>query len=436
MVKLLVLGGRTMGIRFRELSLWTVLFLFSVTASAQVVPKEEKKPEGLMEVKIEQALQNTLFRAGIFYVQPGLNIFGQYDSNGLSSADNPQADYNFQAVPSVLVLLPFKSRALFELNEAVQFIYYKELEDLRGVFNTTTARFTMGGRRVLFTISDDFHIERIRPTQEFDFPVDQRRNNLFSSFTLGLGERSALEAGILFSTDRILEDIVNPTGIPLSDFFDRTETRGLVELRRSVSERTAFVGNFYYEVINFAEQSVQPDATTWALRGGFAFQARGNITGQALLGFKRLVPDVADLPDFNGIVGSGLVRVRIGERTTLGIDYSRDAKPSVTGENWFFIESRIIPSIEYYITRSFSVFADAGYGKNSYEAPGEIVGADGQPTIGEIKDDSFYAGLGFRYRIKNYWNVFVSGNTYSRDSNLPRSEKNRYLISAGLTTSF
>lgn len=425
-----------MGIRYRILAVVTFVFLFSVGASAQVVPKEEKKPEGLMEVLIDQALQNTLIRAGIFYLQPGLNIFGQYDSNGLSSADNPQSDYNFQAVPSALIFLPFKSRALLEVDEAVQFIYYHELQDLNGVFNLTRAKFTIGGPRLLFTISDDFHVERVRPTQEFDFPVNQRRNNFYSSFTLGLGERSELEAGIQSSTDRIIEDIVNPTGIPLSDFFDRTENRAFVELRRNVSERTSFVGNFYYKNIHFTEDSVQPDATTWALQGGVSFQARGNITGQALLGYKHLTPDIAGLPDYNGIVGAGSVRARVGERTTVGIDYVRDAQPSVSGENWFFIESRFVPSIEYYITRSLSVYGDVGYGKNSYELPGEIVGVNGEPTIGEIKDDSTYADLGVRYNFKGHWDVFVNGNWSSRNSNLAQSEKDRYLISTGISTRF
>jgi hypothetical protein len=426
-----------MGIRYRILA---ILLLVSISglASAQVVPNAQKKPEGLMEVLIDQALQNTLFRAGIFYVQPNLNIFGQYDSNGLSLADtdNPESDYNFQAVPSILVYLPFQSRALLEIDEAVQFIYYRELQDLNGVFNSTRAKFTIGGRRVLFTISDDFHYERIRPTQEFDFPANSRTNNFFSSFTLGLGERSALEAGFTSSTDRITEDIVNPTGIPLSDFFDRTENRAFVELRRSISERTAFVTNVYYEKLNFAEESVQPDASTWALQGGFSFQARGNITGQALIGYKHLEPDVAGLPDYNGIIGSGSVRVRVGERTTIGIDYARDVQPSVSAENWFFIESRVIPSIEFFVTRELSVYGAIGFGKNSYELPGEIIGDNGELTIGEIKDDSTYADLGVRYKIKNYWNVYVAGNWLTRDSNFPRSEKDRYLISWGISTAF
>jgi hypothetical protein len=425
-----------MGIRYRILAVLAFV-CFGGLASAQVVQNEEKKPEGLMENLIDQALQNTLFRAGIFYIQPNLSLFGQYDSNALSLPDNTaQSDYDFQAVPSALIYLPFQSRALLEIDEAVQFIYYRDLNDLSGVFNSTRAKFTIGGRRVLFTIGDEFHIERVRLTQEFDFPVNQRRNDFFSSFTLGLGERSALEAGIQLSTDRITEDIVNPTGIPLSDFFDRTENRAFVEFRRSVSERTAFVTNVYYENINFAEQSVQPDAKTWALQGGFSFQARGNITGQALIGYKHLEPDVNGLPDYNGIVGSGSVRVRVGERTTLGIDYVRDAQPSVSGQNWFFIESRIIPSIEFYITRSLSVFGDIGFGHNSYELPGEIIGDNGEPTIGEIKDDSTYADLGFRYKIKNYWNVFVNGSWFSRNSNFPVSEKNRYTISGGISTSF
>jgi hypothetical protein len=424
-----------MGIRYRILIVLVLVF-FCGLASAQVVATEKKKPEGLMEILIDQALQNTLFRAGIFYVQPNLNIFGQYDSNGLSVEDNPQRDYNFQANPSVLVYLPLKSRALLEVDEAVHFIYYKELQDLNGVFSSTRAKFTIGGPRVLFTVSDDFHLERIRPTQEFDFPVNQRYNNFFSSFTLGLGERSALEAGFMSSTARITEDIVNPTGIPLSDFFDRSENRAFVQLRRNVSERTAFVTNFYYQKINFVEQSVQPDANTWSLQGGFSFQARGNITGQALLGYKRLEPDIEGQPSYNGIVGSGSVRLRVGERTTLGIDYIRDAQPSTSGENWFFIESRVMPSIEFFITRTLSVYGDVGYGKNTYELPGEIVGDNGEPTIGEIKDDSTYADLGVRYKIKNYWNVFVAGSWFSRNSNLPGNEKDRYLISWGISTAF
>ncbi len=425
-----------MGIRIQVLLSWAVFCFFSAAASAQVVPKEEKKPEGLMEIRIDEALQNALFRAGAFHVLPGLNVFGEYDSNGLSSSDNEQADYDLQALPSVLAVLPFKSRALFELYEAVHFIYYRELEDLRGIFDSTAVRFTIGGRRVVFSVGDEFHNERVRPTLEFDFPIDQRRNTLNTSLTLGLGERSELQAGLIYSTTTILEDIVNPTGIPLSDFFDSDQTRGYVQLKRSVSERTAFVSDFYYENINFPEQSVQPDAHTYAINGGFFFQARGNITGDARIGYKRILADVEAEADYSGLVGLGAVKLHVGERTTLGITYSRDARISVTDNNWFFIETRIIPSIEYHITRPLSILAQVGYGKSSYPRPGTIVAADGSLVEGEIKDDSIEARLEVRYKIKNYWRVFVLGSTFSRNSNLPDSEKNRYLIAAGMSTSF
>ena len=106
------------------------------------------------------------------------------------------------------------------------------------------------------------------------------------------------------------------------------------------------------------------------------------------------------------------------------------------GLNWFFIESRVIPSIEFYITRSLSVYGDVGYGKNNYELPGEIEGDNGELTVGEIDDNSTYADLAVRYRIKNYWNVYVAGNWFSRNSNLVGNEKDRYLISWGISTAF
>ncbi|HSE40942.1 MAG TPA: outer membrane beta-barrel protein, partial [Acidobacteriota bacterium] len=291
-----------------------------------------------MEERIEQAISQAPLRAGAFWVIPKLDLFGAYDSNSLLLATEVRDDVTFQATPGLRAILPFHKRALLEVFDDVNFIYYRDLEDLRGVFNTVGGRFTIGGNRILFTVGDIFAVRRAGPTQEFDFPTNQQNNNFDSSLTVAVAERSEIRAFVSSYSSNITEDIVNPTAIPLSQFFDQTTFRVGGGFRRGVSSFTYFTADSFYEKWDFPEQSQQPDADVFVAQGGFSFQAKGNIVGEATLGYKRMKPNNPEDAEYSGLIGRGAINFRAGERTLLGFEYTREVFPSVTDSNWFFIE--------------------------------------------------------------------------------------------------
>jgi hypothetical protein len=418
---------------------YLALFVFvTVRASAQVAPQieAEEEPKGLMEQRIEEAVNNAPLRAGAFYVLPRLTLWGGYDSNSLLLASDEEDDFSFQASPGVVAALPFRQRALLEIWDDVNFIYYRDTPDLTGIFNTVGGRFTMGGNRVLFSVGDTFSIRRAGPTQEFDFPTDEINNNFDTNLTVGLGARSEARVGFATYTTEITEEIVNTTGVPLSQFYDQNSYRVTGGFRRYVSSYTSFTADAYFEKWDFAEGSLQPDADIFAALGGFTFKAKGNIVGEVTLGYKHMVPDEEERGEFNGLIGRGAVTFRAGERTTLGLEYTRDARPSVTDGNWFFIENRVAPSIEFYITRNFSIFGIIGWEKNSYPRPGLIVTSDGLIIPGEVDDTAIESTVSLRYKFAEIWQFFVSGARFNRDSNAPNSEKERDVVAAGVQLVF
>ena len=428
-----------MGIRSKLFLCLVLWLLLAVEVSAQEVVgnvEEEELPKGLMGSTIEDAIAKSLFQAGAFWIQPKLNVFSAYDSNSLLLSTDVVDDLTIQADPGVVASLPFRDRALLQIEDEVNFIYYRDTEDLRGVFNTVGARFTIGGNRVLFTIADTYQFRRTRPSQEFDFPTDQRSNNFDSSLMIGLGRKSEAVVGVQSTSTDIATEIVNPTDTPLSQFYDEDTFRVIGGFRRHVSEFTTFLFNSYYEKWDFADLSLQPDADIFGVEGGFSFAAKGNITGQAVLGYKNMVPEVEGEPEFSGLVGLGSVNFRVGERTILGLSYSRSTPPSIVENNWFFIESRVAPNIEFYITREISVFALVAFEKNSYVEPSLIVTPTGELVPGEIDDSAIDSIVAVRFRVARIWQVFVSGTRLNRDSNAPNSDKERNVIGAGVQLAF
>jgi hypothetical protein len=426
-----------MGIRSKLFVFLTFLLLVSFELSAQVVQDvvKEEEPKGLMERTIDQAIERAPFRAGAFWVRPTLNIFSGYDSNSLLLSVAPDDDLTFQAIPGVVAILPFRTRALLEIEDQLEFVYYRDTDDLRGVFNTVGARFTIGGNRVLFSFADRFSFRQSGVTQEVDTPAHEQTNNFDSYLALTLGKKSEARIGFRSDSLAIEEDIV-PIGIPLSQFYDQKTFQVNGEFRRYISPYSSFIVESYYEKWDFAEESLQPDADLFAVQAGFSFQAKGNITGQAVLGYKVMTPTEEDEAEFNGLIGRGEINFRVGERTILGLEYTRDARPSIVEGNWFFIENRIAPSVEFFITRNFSIYGLVGWMSNSYPRDGTIVTPTGEITTGEIDDTAIDGMVSLRYKIKDMWQLYVSGYRLSRDSNSPNTEKERDVVLLGIQTVF
>src|SRR5262249_42101133 len=125
-----------------------VSFLFILTICCPLRAQEnpaqnttvpaESTPEGLIGKEIEQAIEESVFKTGAFRIRPDLQVLGGYDSNAFSSAQNPVEDEFFKVIPAIRTFVILQDRAVINVDEALNIVYYRSEPDLNDIFNSTS----------------------------------------------------------------------------------------------------------------------------------------------------------------------------------------------------------------------------------------------------------------------------------------------------------
>lgn len=407
------------------------LAVFLATGSsleAQTVDLVERELEGV---------RRGLFRLGPFYVTPSFQLSTGYDSNALSTPV-AESDVTARVGPAIRLSVPLGSAGFFDVYQEVDYVYYREQIDLRRWFDITRVGGGFGGRRFLFEVGDEFRDETGRPTSEFDFPVEQRTNQLEGSVAFALGWRHVLRLGYNRSLFEIQEGLEDPT---LAARLNRDQGRAFVEFGRTLTAKTTAVAEGFYESFQFDDPS--RDGDSHGARFGFEFSPSGGnpltatelplagafLNGRFLLGFRSVQPTDPERVDFTGLIGSVDVTFGFGEGHRLQTIYSRDIVPSIFDENWFFVENRWGAAFTYQITERFSTTPGFSIGQNRYPLPGETEGGEE-----EIFDDHRTFRLAFDFRITERWTVGVASDYLQRDSNVAAFTKDR--LQVGFTMNF
>jgi hypothetical protein len=407
---------------------YSVPLLILLAAAAPCYPQSES----LIQQEIDSAIEQSLWKLGPFRLSPTFRVDAGYDSNGLSSAQFPEDDIRLRLAPGLRAVSPIKNRALFDFSEEVNFVYYRKIKDLRDVFPVTRVGGAVGGKNVVVRVEDEFREEKLRPTSEFDIPTDQRRNHFDASARMALGWRHEMTVGYRNSRIRILESEAELDEAMLKSRLDRTEHNYRLRLTRHITEKTSSVLEGFYEILDFRDEAAERDADSYGAVAGFTFNPRSNVRGQALLGYKRIIPDVASQADFSGLIGSVDTTMELGQRLRLQVLYSRDAIPSVLTNNWYFVENRIGGSLGILIIQKFSVRPRIVYGRNTYPRPEIIVDGSGETIEVQVEDRFEQYSMSFDYHMTRLWTVSLIVNYLRRDSNFRPFTKDRLTLSFGV----
>ena len=407
------------------------VFLAAASGEAQTVDLIESELVGV---------RRGFVRLGPFYVTPSLQFSTGYDSNALSTPV-AESDVNARVGPGIRLALPLGSAAFVDVYQEMDYVYYREQTELRRWFDITRVGAGFGGRRFVFKVTDEFRDETGRPTSEFDFPVEQRSNQLEGSLALALGWRHLLRFGYgrsLFEIQQGLEGNDAPT---IEARLNRDQDRAFLDFGRRLTAKTGAVAEGFFETLRFDDTS--RDADSYGARFGFEFSPSGGnpltatdlplagsfLNGRFLLGFRSVEPIDPNRVDFTGLIGSVDVTFGFGEGQRLQALYSRDIQPSIFDDNWYFIENRVGAAFTYQLTERFSVTPGFSIGQNRYPLPGET--EDGE---GEIFDDHRTFRLAFDVRITERWTVGVASDYLDRESNVRAFTKDR--LQVGFTMSF
>ena len=437
--KLAADGGAPCSLRSRRVR--TVFFSTLLAAALVAVlvvtaPSIEAQTVDLVENELE-GVRRGFFRLGPVYVTPSFQISTGYDSNALSTPV-AESDVTARLGPGIRLAVPLGSAGFVDVYQEVDYVYYREQIDLRRWFDVTRVGAGFGGRRFLFKVTDEFRDETGRPTSEFDFPVEQRSNQLEGSLALSLGWRHLLRFGYGRSLFEIQEGLDDAT---IAARLNRDQDRAFLDFGRKLTAKTSTVAEGFFETFRFDDTS--RDADSYGARFGFEFSPSGGnpltatelpfagsfLNGRFLLGFRSVAPLDPERVDYTGLIGSVDVTFGFGDGQRLQALYSRDIQPSIFDDNWYFVENRWGAAFTYQITERFSVTPGFSIGQNRYPLPAET--EDGEE---EIFDDHRTCRLAFDVRVTERWTVGVASDYLQRESNVEEFTKDR--LQVGLTMSF
>lgn len=389
--------------------------------------------DDLMQREIDDALATSRFRAGPFRLTPTLRVGGGSDSNPLSRpGPDPVEDVRFSVGPGVLGVVPMSNKALIELYEEVNFVYYRDLEQLRDVFNITRGQASLGGRDFVLHGRGELRTGQARPTSELDVPLNQDTADVGAGLDVALG--SAQQLNLSYDNSRFrYQEAGEDVGVSVPNLLDRTEEAYRAQFERYVTATTSAVVEGLYDVIDYVDDSTQRDGRGYGALGGLVFSPRGDVRGQAMIGYKRLTPDVTTQAEFSGLIGSADVTFPLGNRFRVRGLYARDTRPSILENNWFFVENRFGGSVDVYLAERWFVRPSAVLGTNTYPRATTFVNSEGRLVTEVVRDDFQIYGFSINYELTPDVVLSVGGEQQLRDSNLPRFDKDRTLFNVGLT---
>ena len=307
------------------------------------------------------------------------------------------------------------------------------------MFNVTRVGGGWGARRLLFQIHDEFRDETMRPTSEFDFPVETRTNQLAASMTVALGWRQKLRACFQQHRNEIREGSVDDPTIPLR--LNNTRNLVALDLSRKVTSKTEAIVEGFFEDREFDDFT--RDSTSYGARFGFDFSPdvagalvpsndESGISGRLLVGFRKLDPVDADRVDYTGLIGTADVSVTSNSRHRFHGVFGRDIVASILDENWYFVENRVGAFFRWQLHERFSIEPGAILGRNNYPLPRVFEAEDGEILEEAIVDEHTSLLLTLEYSIRKSWFVGVTTRYLERRSNVFAFDKDRLLVSFNL----
>lgn len=416
-----------------RLRIVSMVFLAGLLENVFLLEATEAQSVNLIEQRLD-SLREGFFDLGPFYATPVVRLSAGYDSNALSAPD-PQEDIQAFFGPGIQLGLPMGSRAFLDFYQEVDFVYYREQVDLRQVFNVTRLGGGWGGRRLLFQVHDEFREETRRPTTEFDLPVEMRRNRFESSLTVALGWRQELRARFKQDSSEIRDQVIENPMVPAR--LNNVQNVVSLDLSRRVSAKTDAVIETFFEKRDFDDSS--RDSESYGARMGLDFSPElpgglipssdeAGISGELMLGFRKLVAVDESRVDYTGFIGNADVALTFSGRHRLRAIYDRDVMPSILGDNWYFVENQLGAFFRWQLHDRFSIEPGAVVGNNDYPLTRPIENGDGALVEQEVVDERTSLYLTFEYNIRRSWFVGLTTEYLDRRSNVVEFDKGRLLV--------
>ena len=381
---------------------------------------------------VDQMIATHPIRFSIFRIQPRLSVGSGYDSNAFGAADvftaSEIGDYYASVSPGGSLAVKFGRRAFIELNEDVTFLYYRDLEQLRDIFNTTSLRFVTGSHKLLLALGGGYLKRKGPINNEFDIPAIQESSSGNAELTLALFRKTDLRFAFDVGQSSYERDENIFTSIPPPP-DSRTIGYGAA-MEQLVGRKIHFTVEASAGTTEFRAESesenFDPRSDFRRVLTGLVFWGN-RLVGRATIGFGQTESTRKEEGAFNDFLINTDVDYKIGRRLAIGFFAQRNRAVSALLRDNFriYTEGGFRGSIP--LSRRFFVDGEFTIGKNDYGNQQVFLQ---QPVI---KDTYRQMDAGFNLILLKSLVLRIGGTHLSRDSNIDLLTKERFTYEIGLS---
>lgn len=387
------------------------------TTTNNAIPTNPEVP-GLTERAVQDQIEAHHYQVGIFRLRPHITLHSGYDSNALYTKDEVIGDYFFAAIPGVAVGLKLGRSAFLSINEDLEFLYYKELEQRRDIFNTTTGMFLTGTDRSLLTVQGGYVHNKSPLNSEVDVPLKHKVVNARADFEYILTHKVKLRPSLSYNKTQF--SFQDEPAFKVRDRRIITTGFGAGYLFRP---KVTFTGRIYRSLV----QSLRTDASQvfyglftgvdWNSPRFIGYLHVGYGVGRVNTGENEVHPFLFEASgDF-----------LFGKHMKVGGVAERQIQASALADVFIRINTRAGVRFEIPLTNRFILYPNYVYGSNDYTS----VTIDGE----RIRRDRYQtADLSVGYKLIRHLQL-RTGLSYLKRTGNSRFAKERFAYLIGIAYS-
>jgi len=291
---------------------------------------------------------------------------------------DPTPDVTSSASTPVQVLLPLSKKAVVDVSDSPEYVFYLDNRGQRTWNNTFYGRVHVALDKIYIQAGGGLSNVRRRLSPELDLHIRQKALNL-SGLLLWQASKSTSLALLYNGAQFHLED-VNFEGVSLADRLNRNEEYLdlIAYVQPSARVRLSLDGQYGSYQFQGSEGALR-DSTSYALFAGAEFiPAEGDLeivrglVGAVTIGYMRIDMRNPQFKDGSGLMGEASVSARLSSRMTGQITFSRDFQFSIYSGGSYYLSTSAGAGITRLLSRRVSLSYDFTYGQTSYPGSDSI----------------------------------------------------------------
>ncbi|HPW18883.1 MAG TPA: outer membrane beta-barrel protein [Candidatus Aminicenantes bacterium] len=324
------------------------------------------------------------WKLGVMRLNAALEVLNAgYDTDIYYGYREPVPDGTISARLPVQVLWPLGKKAVLDVSERPEYVFYLEAERERAWNHDFQGRFHLALNRVYVQAGAGISSIRQRQASEVFINLREKRNDLSGLLFWQASRQMSFAMAYDWSKFDYGSEEFN--GIPLAEMLARRERYLDLVGYVQPSSRVRLLLDAQYGSYSFTDvvSSVR-DSRSYGIFGGIEFIPRASegdggegTRGLFRLGYQRL--DLLDpaQTDGEGFVGAGNVTFDLTSRTSARVFFFRGREFSIYSGPTFFMRNTIGAGLSRRLSRKLTLSYDGSLGRTAYPETG------GAPGTGE-----------------------------------------------------